>query len=268
VWVERNGGGPRLWKGLRAAPDGAVYALVELGGDATLLVDTASPLTLVAETPTDAHRTAALVRFEPDGTIGWARRLVGDFSSYLRSFGVRPGGGVVVTGTVDGVMEVRDGADAVAETITTSEYAGWMASFGPDGAVEWLHDTGALGLGSVAPGPTGSVWIAAQATVGATDLPLAGELPELGVTDPDARLGFLLRVDAAGAIAEAHLVGVDVPAGDLAARDGTVVLGGYQYCHEEARTPRVVDATTGELTWLPECEPDANGRAVVVTFGP
>lgn len=261
--VERNLGEPSLFERLRVGPDGEVYGLIGVGSGLTLLADTEAPHRL-EPAATDTDRAWWLVRFETDGAIGWTRRIVTTWpAGAVLEHAVAPDGRVVVTGRLSGTVTVEDGDGGAALTLTIPDYGHYAAVFAPDGTPEQLVDLGPLSATVLGGAAAGGFWVVASVPADAADAPVP--LPDPSAFAEDASHTLLLRLAPSGAIAESYRVGVDVPVTDLAASADTIVLSGVMHCHEERRIPHVYD-DTGALVATPDCVPDSNERAFVLTL--
>lgn len=89
-----------------------------------------------------------LARYNPDGTLAWARRMAGRFSSELAdAIAVLSDNSIVVTGEIDGTTTFGDG-DANETDLVASDKDFFIARYNPDGTLAWVKDDGRTGYGS------------------------------------------------------------------------------------------------------------------------
>ncbi|MEZ4449617.1 MAG: hypothetical protein R3B09_09060 [Nannocystaceae bacterium] len=227
AWIYRNSiQGP--FSPLRSGDDGALYAF--LPRDATVFEDSGGPWMTGSE---PGLSTSVLGRLDPDGGVLWGAHVARSApSGPLRGFEPTIDGDVLVVGDANGEVLLRDASDATMSTVLDAQQA-FVAGFSAAGEGLYLRGLGASvgGVGLTLRGDDG-VYVVAQIAA-PFELEVAGEvtpLPELGA-DLESAMTTILRIDGAGEVVSAQVLGVDLPIASLAwsgdDQGSFLVTGGY-----------------------------------------
>lgn len=269
VWAVRSSGPLHYWRGVHAAPDGALYVYGQQGGDVVFGADSFKlPLPMAASGSADA-----LIKLGPGGDLRWVRRLVGAPGlSGVLSLAVAPDGDLLIAGTASGGLTLRDEGDAVLAVVPQaprSEFSVFAARLSADGAPRFVMTLG-FGLErgfAVAPAPGGDTWLLARAARDIRTVQLdGGNVVLLDDVAPGSRVNVLYRLSATGRRTAAYALGTNLDAVDLAALpDGAVaVAGGYS---RNAQDVRIGDGAGGTRALPPNTSP-TDDRLVVMVLRP
>jgi len=197
-WARRAGGPERTCCTRAAAlPDGGVVLTGCIDGAATFGRGEAGETTLVSAGRGDAF----VAKFNPDGTLAWARRIGGPGWDYGLGVAVAEDGGVFVTGHVQGpaTFESVDGGGEVVSGPGGVDV--FVARYGAGGALRWVslaggELSGELGY-AVAALPDGGCAAVGEIMGTAT----FGHGAVVSEADSGSRDGFIARYTAGGAVA-------------------------------------------------------------------
>ena len=230
TWTAKNSKRLRA-NAMRSLGDGAIYTL--LPADAMILADSDAPTMTAAE---PGKTTSTVGRLDPEGAITWTANVAWDESGYLGGYEVTASGGLIAFGYVNGEMMVR-GADDLALSGGADSYSAWIAGFSADGEALWLRvlAPGTTFMGVSLTGDDG-VWLGASVAA-PFELEIGGELmslPDLGFNDgEESYASLLVRIDDDGQVAQAQLLGGDLPITSLAWSDpdqSSFLVLGARYC--------------------------------------
>lgn len=252
TWAHRNSQRLPYSPLLRSGADGALYSL--LPADATIFADADAPTMTVAE---PGLSTLVLGRVAASGGLEWTVNVARAGSHPLRGFEVTEGGDLLLFGDLEGELLLRDAGGAVTGAQSDAP-EGWIAGLSPAGEGLWIRT---LGPTVSLPGPTlaghDGVWLVAQIAA-PYELAVAGvvtSLPALGY-GPESTATALLRIDPAGEVTAAQVVGADLQIDSLAwsgpDQGAFLVTGGY-WC--DSIQPHVVsDGGDGLAALASACE--------------
>jgi hypothetical protein len=134
AWAKRAGGSGDdggtdwpPWVGLSMLPDGSAYVTGGFPGSATFGPGEAGQTVLTSQGGYDVF----VARYNPDGTLAWARRYGGASDEYSRGIQVLDDGAILLAGGFNGTFTL--GAGEPNEIVLTSAggYDIFMARFNP-----------------------------------------------------------------------------------------------------------------------------------------
>lgn len=206
AWVRGLHGSSNLTMhpgGLAATPNGGLAATGTFSGTADF-DGTGGVRSLTSNGFTDAF----VVRYEPNGSFGWAVHAGGSTADEGRAVAVSPDGDVTVTGSFTGTARFDPGAGATSLIALGSAGAtdGFVARYSAAGSFRWLVGIGAplageafgtTGMGVASDG--GGHIVVGGRFFGSADVnpgPALTVLTSLGGAD-----GFVARYTAGGALA-------------------------------------------------------------------
>lgn len=265
TWVHRNTA--RLpFATLESGADGAVYSLLPAG--ATIFADAGAPTMTTAEANLS---TVVLGRIDPAGGLEWTANVAATNFNSVRGYAISAEGNPVLFGEVTGELLVRD-AGGVVMNAQTVEKEGWIAGLSPIGEGLWLHRLGpAVSLPGPALAGADGVWVLARIAA-PYELEVAGRtvpLPPLGYPEGSTATA-LLRIDAAGEVVGAQIVGADLEADSLAwsgpEQSAFLATAGY-WC--DSVEPYVVSDGGDSLTPLAfacDMEPNDDQRGYIAAI--
>lgn len=161
-WARRAGGsGSDNGYGVALAPGGGVWVVGNFRNSATFGPGESGQTALTAAGGSDIF----LAKYNPDGTLAWAKRAGGSGADSALGIALAPDGSAWVTGNISGVAVFGPGESGQT---TLSNRNGdyntdiFLAKYRPDGTLAWVrreggsqNDTG----NALAIGPDGSVWL-------------------------------------------------------------------------------------------------------------
>jgi hypothetical protein len=226
----RHALGPAEPRRVEVLPDGSSIVLVRFSDSLTLGPGETDEVTLPAPSA-GVLASDAIVRFDPDGALEWARYVTSDATMYpgLRDLIVQDDGSVIVAGTFRGEVNWPGTAQT---PLFLYGVEGVLARIAADGTLTWqerIQPVHSLSLQAVTRAADG-FWAAVTVNPrGATFIPEGGDPFELPETTTDTRL-VLLRYDDGGVLRGAHLAGEnEIGADDMLtlASGDLVIVGRY-----------------------------------------
>ncbi len=227
AWAKRAGGTDIDFAyGISALSDGSClvtgYFIKE---PATFGAGEANETTLTSAGAADIF----IARYNPDGTLAWAKRAGGVSSDCCFSISALSDGSCLMTGNFYG--ETTFGAGEARETsLTTTGLTTWVARYNPDGALAWAKQVGGMenqgyGISALSDGSCLVTGIfSGTATFG------PGETSETSLTAAGEWDIYIARYNADGAFAWAKRAGgtsSDYGRGISALSDGSCLVTGY-----------------------------------------
>jgi len=216
-----GGTGNDLVRAIRTDPAGNIYVTGTFTGVTTLGAPGANPLSSLGAAD------GFLAKYDPSGTLLWARRFGGNLDERVTSLAVDGAGNAYVGGGFEGGASFENtGTGMVMNSLGGED--GFVASFGPDGTLAWVRRFGGFSLDEISAlsiDPAGNLYAAGAFTGQANAAPDGGPtLQSNGGLD-----GFVLALTSTGTVRWAIPLGGpqdDAALGVAAASTGEVAVAG------------------------------------------
>lgn len=232
LWARRAGGTLSDSGGdVAAFANGSMVVVGQFYGSATFGAGEANETTVVSA---NTSQDVFVARYNPDGTLAWAKRAGGSSDDQGIRVAAYPDGSAVVTGAFQGTATFGQGETNATTLVSQGGRDVFVARYNSDGTVAWAKRAGGTGLedygNGVAPLADGSAlvtgWFQGTANLGAGEAN-AITLVSAGQTDI-----FVARFNADGTVAWAKRAGgssFDDARGVGTLADGSSVVTGSFY---------------------------------------
>ena len=208
---------------------------------------------------------AFVAKFEPDGTLIWAKRYGSSNDEEARAVAIDPMGNIIVVGNHAGTIGFGSAADPTHTNLGGDD--AFVAKLGPDGAYKWSRSFGGANdqyALSVATDATGNVVIGGGY---AGDINFGAGLTS---TATDWLDGFIIRLDNTGTTVWAKEFGTwgyDDAMGVALAPNGDVLIAG-QYDTEVDFGMGSPPDLDGEDMFIARLDPAGNQLSLIPFGGP
>ncbi|TET37578.1 MAG: hypothetical protein E3J72_05595, partial [Planctomycetota bacterium] len=159
IWAKRAGGGSNDYGfGIATLPDGTAFVTGSFEGTATF--GNAAEGGVEVDLTSYGGEDAFIAKYNPDGTLAWAKRAGGTNFDRSNDISLLPDGSSYVTGVFEGTATFGNASEGnETDLISAGAYDIFIAKYNPDGTLNWAkrdggtnNDYGGSGISTLSDG--------------------------------------------------------------------------------------------------------------------